>query len=137
MTLPITLMPAGALDSMRTVADSMMTTPAALYAITTSYSMYGEPTEASGVLWSGLAYIGKISARDLDLFRRSDFYISRNDGRESEYLATILVPFNVGLDTYQRFRVNNIDWEVIWHNGSTSDAVQVYSKAIVRDRNYE
>lgn len=137
MTLPITLLPSGALQAMRTTADSFMTTPATLYNITTSYSIYGEPVETSGVLWSGLAYIGNITARDLDLIRRSDFYISRNDGREVRYLATVLVPFSTALETYDVFRINDIDWEIIWHNKSTSDAVQVYTKTIARDKRYE
>ena len=137
MTLPITLMPSGTLSSMRVTASSFMTTPAVLYNIVTSYSMYGEPYEASGVLWSGLAYIGDVSARDLDLIRRSDFYVSRDDGREVKYLATVLVPFSVDVNTYDRFRINNTDWEIIWHNNSTSDAVQLYTKTIVRDKYYD
>lgn len=137
MTLPITLLPAGALDSMRDTADLFMNTPAVLYNITKTYSMYGEPVETSGVLWSGLVYIGDVSARDVDLLRSTDFYISRNDGREVKYLATILLPYQVDVDTYDKLKVSNKDWEIIWHNRSTSSGVRLYTKTIVRDKYYE
>ena len=136
MTLPITLMPSGVIVSMRVTASSFMTTPAVLYEVTTSYSIYGEPVLASGVLWSGLIYIGKVSARDLDLLRRSDFYVSRNDGREIKYLSTILLPFKVEIEDYNVLKVDNVDWEVIWDSNETSDAVQVYTKVIARNKRY-
>ena len=137
MTLPNTLLPSGTLNGMRYTASQFMTTPIILYEISKSYTVYGEPIEASGVIWSGLCYIGDVSARDLDLLRKSDFYTSRNDGVELKYLATILIPFEVQVDSYDKMKVNGVDWEIIWNNNATSNAVQVYTKLIVRDKRYE
>lgn len=137
MTLPITLLPAGALDAMRSTSNLFMNTPAVLYNIIKNYSIYGELVQTSGVLWSGSVYIGDISARDVELLRSTDFYVSRNDGREIKYLATILLPFNVDLQTYNSVKVSNKDWEIIWHNKLTSSGVILYTKTIVRDKYYE
>lgn len=137
MTLPITLLPSGALNVMRSTADSFMVTPAVLYNIVNTYSIYGEPVQSSGVLWSGLAYIGDVSAKDVDLFRSTDFYISRTDGREVKYLATVLMPYNVQVDTYNKVKILDKEWEVVWHNRAVTQGVRVYTKVIVRDKYYE
>lgn len=130
-------MPEGSLDSMRSTSNLFMNTPVVLYNIVTTYSMYGEPLETSGVLWSGLGYIGNVSARDFDLIRSTDFYRSRDDGREVKYLATILLPFEVSIDTYDKLNMSNKIWEVVWHNRATTSGVRLYTKAIVRDKYYE
>ncbi len=130
-------MPAGALDLMRSTSNMFMNTPAVLYNVELSYSMYGEPLEASGVLWSGLGYIGEVTAKDVDLIRSTDFYRSRNDGREVKYLATVLLPFEVELNTYDKLNMSNKIWEIVWHNRTTSSGVRLYTKLIVRDEYYE
>jgi len=132
VTIPLNLLPSGTLAAMRNTADQFMTTPVVLYSRTLSYSIYGEPLVVSGVVWSGGAYIGKLSAYDKDLILKSDFYIRRFDGEELRYFATLLVPFSVALDDSYQI-VNGAEvWNVLWTNESTSDAVQVYSKAILK-----
>ncbi len=136
MTLPTTLMPSGALTAMRDVAQLFMTTPITIYDVTETYSIYGEAVRASGVVWSGLGYLGKLSARDVDLVTSSDFYRTRDEGVEIKYMGTVLIPFEVPLEPDYKIQANNIVWDIIWNNNSTSDPVQLYTKALVRDTRY-
>jgi hypothetical protein len=109
-----------------------MTTPVILYEPSISYTIYGEPLVSSGVVWSGAAYIGKLSAFDRDLILKSDFYIRRFDGEELKYFATLLTPFYVDLKDTYTVKTADETWEIQWTNESTSDAVQAYSKAIMK-----
>lgn len=132
MTLPITLLPSGVLQSMRQTAEQFMTTPVVVYNPSISYSIYGEPLVSSGVVWSGNGYIGKLSAYDRDLILKSDFYIRRFDGEELKYFATLLLPFSASLEDFYTVSTGSDVWEIQWTNESTSDAVQVYTKAIMK-----
>lgn len=136
MNLPTTLLPSGALVAMRDVAQSFMTTPITIYDVTETYSIYGEATRTSGVVWSGLGYVGKLSARDVDLVTSSDFYRTREEGVEIKYMATILLPFEVSIDPRYKIATSGTVWDVIWDNNNTSDGVQIYTKALVRDTRY-
>lgn len=136
MTLPTTLMPSGALTAMRDVAQQFMTTPITIYDVTETYSIYGEAVRVSGVVWSGLGYVGKLSARDVDLVTSSDFYRTRDEGVEIKYMATILMPFEVVIEDDYKISANNVIWEIIWNNNATSDPFQLYTKALVRDTRY-
>ena len=136
MTLPTTLMPSGAFSAMRGVAQLFMTTPMTIYDVTETYSMYGEPIRFSGAVWSGLGYIGKLSARDIDLVTSTDFYRSRDDGSEVTYMSTILLPENTLVEDNYRIVVNNTEWQIIWNNIQTSSAVRFYTKIVARDTRY-
>lgn len=135
--LPTTLLPAGVLSDMRSLSNQFMTTPVVIYDETTTYSTYGEKIVTSGVVWSGMAYVGRLSAFDRDLLLQSDFYIRRSDGAELRYLATLLVPFEVEIEDNHSVVMSGGTWHVIWTNEDTSNAVQLYTKALIRKISYE
>jgi len=114
-----------------------MTEPVSISNTTIAYDQYGQQTVSGTVTWSGLAYVGKVSARDREMLNQLAQYWGGRDGVEFKYVATILLPFETPVKETDILTVNNKQWAIVWQGNDTQDTVQLYTKLIVRLKFYE
>jgi hypothetical protein len=122
--LPTTLLPD--IGLVRAQANQFMTSIVTLFTPQISYDTYGQQTITSGNVVQVSGYVGALSGKDREFISS----ISRN-GTETTHIATLLVPFNTVIDESYNVLVDNHRYNVLWSNNETSNAVQVYTKAII------
>jgi len=134
--LPTSLLPANALSFMRDIANQFMQEPITLYSGAIAYDMYGQQTVTSGVTWSGLGYVGKLSGKDREMLNQLNQYWGGRDGMEYKYLSTILLPFETPIEENYIARIQDKDYQIVWHTNDTMNGVQVYTKCYARLKFY-
>ena len=122
--LPTALLPD--ISLVRAQANQFMTSIVTLFTPQISYDTYGQQTITSGNVVQVSGYVGALSGRDREFINS----ISRN-GTETTHIATLLVPFTTIIDESYNVLVDNHRYNVLWSNNETSNAVQVYTKAII------
>lgn len=123
--LPTSLLPSGALDTMRMQANMFFTTPVSVYETSIQYDRYGQEIITSGFRFSTSGYTGKISGRDRELLEALKLL-----GSETETNILVLIPIDNPLRITDTIVVYGTNYRVIWHNDHTQDSVQLYQKAI-------
>jgi hypothetical protein len=122
--LPTTLLPD--ISLVRAQANQFMTSIVTLFTPEITYDTYGQQTITSGNVVQVSGYVGALSGKDREFITS----LSRN-GTETTHIATLLVPFNTVIDENYNVLVDNHRYNVLWTNNETSNAVQVYTKAII------
>lgn len=129
--LPTSLLPNGALSSMRNTAAQFMTQPIEIYTTTLSYDAYGQQVVTSGLLYTTVGYFGSVKGSDKELLSQSALGITRRDGVKIKTDALVLLPIDISIENDTIIRANGKDWHVVWSSSDTQGSVKVYTKAIV------
>jgi predicted TIM-barrel enzyme len=127
--LPHNLLPD--IGLVRAQAQQFMTSIVTLFEPTITYDDYGQQiiTSGTGVQVSG--YVGALSGKDKELLRSISGNYTYRNGKEISHTALLLLPFGTIIEENYIVLVNNQQYDVIFTNNDTSDAVQVYTKAII------
>jgi len=103
-----------------------MTSIVTLFTPQIAYDTYGQQTITSGNVIQVSGYVGALSGKDREFINSISL-----KGTETTHIATLLVPFSTVIDESYNVVVDNHRYNVLWTNNETSNAVQVYTKAII------
>jgi hypothetical protein len=109
----------------RAQAVAFFDTPVSVYNLTITFDGYGKQIIASGLLYAVTGYVGKVSGKDTELLTRLGLA-----GTETDTMLTVLVPFENQIQNTNIVVTNGKQYHVIWHNDSTQNVNQLYTKAI-------
>lgn len=128
--LPTTLLPDGALDTMRQSAQQFMRQTMYIYDPTITYDSYGSQVVTSGTPVVASGYIGAITGTDRELITELLNGVRQRDGIEIREVSTILLPDTIAITDTNIIRANDKDYNILWSNTNLMNGVKIYTKAI-------